>query len=721
MERLERIASSSPVLGRFARLAATITGAAAVRITLGPEHGSSSAGYGREGDTNLELWFAVPILGEDGSELGCLTVLGDLPAPLSVDRASLQDVAALVAHGLEADRRCAGLERSALVSARADRMLHLVAEAGSYMDALKSMLRELCQHHGAVVGRIWRLSVATGVMDEISRYNDDKLDLSSYYRQPPTVPITTSTSITAQAILTNEPLAVTYSAVVDRERYSLINAAIASGLKCQVSYPIWLQDERFGISFAFQTERTDLDAILADIASLANTIRPALFRKVTDERIRYMAHHDDLTQLANRIVFQERMANAVAAARLGGHGMALLFLDLDGFKPVNDLHGHEVGDRLLVAVAARLRESVQEGDTVARMGGDEFAVLQTLGSQPDAAIVLAERLLDRIGQPYKLNGLTLAIGVSIGIAAFPGDGDSPDELLRNADMALYRAKEGGRHTFRVFEPTMVERQLIQQDLREAIAQQHFALAYQPICDAATLRTVGYEAVLRWDHGTRGLIPPDHFIPIAECTGLILPLGRWALEAACCEAVSWAEPMRLSVNLSPLQFREPHLAAVIADVLARTGFPPDRLDLEVTEGVLLDTSGIVLRTMQALRRQGVGLTLDDFGTMYACLSYLRRFPFDRIKIAKTFIQAMATDKSTLAVVEAIISLSQRLQLSVVAEGLETDEQLDILRRFGCRLVQGYRMGSPTSGKDIAASRQRRPEARHVRKVMALSRA
>ncbi len=695
------------VLQRFARLAAVMADAPAAALNLEGAHGAARVEFGMEhpGPAPLRRWATIVLHGPDRERLGSLDVLRSAAhaEPTPNQLAALRDLAAVIVCGVALERRTIGLVQAASRAGRADRMLRLVTDAVSCADALTNVLQELCLHHGAIVGRIWRLDPSDGAMYEVSRFNDDALDAGSYYRRSRTVPITSTNTFTAEAIGSNQPRAVTYSRIADPERYALLSYAVAAGLICQVSYPVWVQEERFGIALAFNTERTDLMEIVADIAALANTIRPALFRKVTEERIRYIAHHDSITQLANRLVFQERMSEAVTAAARGEHGLALLYLDLDGFKHVNDMRGHEVGDKLLASVAARLRENVREGDTVARIGGDEFAVVQPLGGQPDAATKLAKRLLDQIGQPYEIDGQRSMIGVSIGIAIYPASGDNPDQLLRNADTALYRAKEAGRHTFRLFEPAMdvrqQERRLIERDLADAITQHRLALAYQPICDATTLEVLGYEALLRWDHPTRGPMQPDHFVPLAEESGLILPLGQWALEAACTEAATWDQPLRLSVNLSPMQFRQTDLPELVADVLARTGFPAARLNLEVTEGLLLDNTDLVVRTMQALKQQGIGLTLDDFGTAYASMSYLRRFPFDRIKIDKSFVQAMCEDDSTLAIIQAILSLSVRLRLSVVAEGVESDAQLDMLRRLGCHLVQGFHTGSPATGAEV----------------------
>lgn len=723
------------VLERLVRLAARVTGAAAAVFArpagtasafgLSPPQAEAAAGFdaalphgtgltilpdlrrdGRfaghplvVGPPHLRFLAHLPLFPATGERLGFLCVLDPAPrAQLAeTQREALGDVAGLIATACEREQRLARLAHATAHALRADRMLHLVAEAGTCAEALTSLLHELCRHHGATVGRIWQLTQPDERMLEVSRFNGDGLDEHSYYRQPPTAPVTRSNSITAWAIRRNEPHAVIYSQVEHPERFVLRAAAVASGLASQVSYPIWVQEQRFGVALAFSTERPDLDEIVADIASLANTIRPALFRKVTEERIRFVAHHDDLTQLANRLTFQERLNSAIAAAEGKEPGLALLYLDLDGFKLINDTRGHEAGDKLLAAVAGRLRDNCRACDTTARIGGDEFAIIQPVGSQPAAATALAQRLLHALQQPFDIGEQRLMVGLSIGIAIHPTGGETPDQLLRNADTALYRAKDSGRNAFRLFEPSMearqLERTLMERDLGDAVDQRHFTLAYQPICDAASLRVRGFEALLRWNHPVRGQLLPGHFVSLAEANGLIVPLGQWALEAACVEAAGWEPPVCLSVNVSPLQFRQPDLAQQVARALKRAGLPGERLDIEVTEGLLLSNSGMVLRTMRALKDQGVRLTLDDFGTAYAGLSTLRRFPFDRIKIDKSFVQEMGHDDSSLAIVEAVLLLGARLRLAVVAEGVETEAQLDALRRLGCNLVQGYLTGRP----------------------------
>jgi diguanylate cyclase (GGDEF)-like protein len=435
-------------------------------------------------------------------------------------------------------------------------------------------------------------------------------------------------------------------------------------------------------------------------------------RRNAENRIKHIAQHDELTGLLNRAAFQEGLRHAVDGAGGVVSSFALLCLDLDRFKLVNDTRGHQFGDRLLAEAGQRMRAVTQDGDLVARMGGDEFAIIQQLAGQAEAAQLLAQRLVEAVSQPYVIDGQQSIIGVSIGIALYSQHGDKPDQLMRSADTALYRAKESGRNTHCSFEPAMdmryQERSLIEHDLRGAIAAGQFEMVYQPVYDIVTGELTTFEALLRWNHPTRGQIPPGHFIPVAEMSGLIVPIGRWALETACAEAAIWNDqapraqtPLRIAVNLSPVQFREPDLPDIIADILRRTKISGAQLDLEVTEGLLLDDGHQVLQTIEALKRQGIRITLDDFGSAYASLSYLCRFPFERIKLDRSFVSKIVEDPQAEAVVEAILILSRKLHVEVVAEGVETMAQLDILRRLHCRQVQGFLTGRPMASAAVRA--------------------
>jgi len=420
-------------------------------------------------------------------------------------------------------------------------------------------------------------------------------------------------------------------------------------------------------------------------------------RKRAEACVVHMAHHDALTNLPNRVLFRQRLNEALARMRREGHGLAILCLDLDRFKCVNDTLGHPVGDALLREVAERLLRCVRETDTVARLGGDEFAIVQDAAKTPEEASLLATRLLEVIGKPYHLQGHEVVANVSVGIALAPNDGEDPDDLLKNADMALYRAKGDGRATYRFFEPEMdarlQARRLLEVDLRAALQRRQFELHYQPQMDLRTGRALGFEALIRWNHPERGTISPLDFIPLAEEIGLISSIGDWVLRQACAEAATWPENMAVAVNLSPAQFANKNLAQSIILALASAGLEPDRLELEVTESVLLQESDNTLGTLHQLRALGVRVAMDDFGTGYSSLSYLRRFPFDKIKIDRSFVNDMTGDSDCAAIVRTVAGLAEGLHMTTTAEGVETQDQLEQLRAQGYSEGQGYLFSRP----------------------------
>ena len=418
-----------------------------------------------------------------------------------------------------------------------------------------------------------------------------------------------------------------------------------------------------------------------------------------ERRIAHMAHHDALTGLPNRVLFHERLAALVAERAPAG----LLCLDLDHFKLVNDTLGHPAGDALLRQVAERLRACLGGDGLVARLGGDEFAVLHR--AERPALVALADRIIAALCRPFALDGQDVTVGVSIGIALAPEHGDDPDGLLRKADTALYAAKADGRRTRRLFEPAMdaalQARRALERDLRAAIAAEALEVHYQPLVDARTLAVTGCEALLRWRHPERGFVSPADFIPVAEETGLIASLGEWVLARACREAAGWPRPVRVAVNLSPVQFRAPDLVGTVARALAESGLDPARLELEITEQVMLEESAANIAVLHRLRGLGVRIAIDDFGTGYASLSYLRAFPFDKIKIDRSFTAALGQEAAALAVVQAVIGLGASLGTTTVAEGVETEAQLAVLRRSGCDEVQGFLFSRPVPAADLRA--------------------
>jgi diguanylate cyclase (GGDEF)-like protein len=426
-------------------------------------------------------------------------------------------------------------------------------------------------------------------------------------------------------------------------------------------------------------------------------------RRRAEQIIAHMAHHDSLTDLPNRVLFQERLAQMLSRDRAGGR-VAVFYLDLDNFKAVNDTLGHQFGDELLKLVAQRLRACVDETITVARVGGDEFAVILPYLTALGDAEELARNICQAIREPYDLFRHRVVTETSIGIAVAPDNGSQPDELLKNADMALYRAKADGRGTYRFFEAemdaTVKARRRLENALREALMEGQFTLHYQPILNLDENRIPCCEALIRWNHPERGMVPPGEFIPVAEEIGLIVPIGEWVLRQACSDAATWPNDTKVAVNLSPLQMLSANLVPMVIGALAAAGLPACRLELEITESVLMQNTEATVAALHQLRSLGVKISMDDFGTGFSSLSYLRRFPFDKLKIDRCFISDLSKhDQSGLAIVRSVAALAKNLGMITTAEGVETAEQLELVRMIGCTEVQGFFFGRPQPLKDI----------------------
>jgi diguanylate cyclase (GGDEF)-like protein/PAS domain S-box-containing protein len=446
------------------------------------------------------------------------------------------------------------------------------------------------------------------------------------------------------------------------------------------------------------------DGTLIDLAIYSRQLvygdRPAILlalmdtteRKRAEARLTFMAQHDGLTGLPNRDLLRQQMDDILLRTRRSAEQVAVLVLGLDHFKAVNDTLGHGIGDKLLRAVGKRLRSMLRDDDALARLNSDEFAIVQSGVTRPEDAAFLARRLLDAIGDPYILDGHSVVIGASIGIAMAPGDGDESEKVLKNADLALSRAKNDSRGTFSFFETGMdaraQTRRKIETELRAAVQGDALRPHYQPLVDLASGRITGFEALVRWPHPERGMISPAEFIPVAEETGLINAVGGLMLRRACNDAAQWPDDVHVAVNLSPLQFRLGNLLSLVTETLEQSGLPANRLELEITETLLLEKSSEVLATLHALRALGVRISMDDFGTGYSSLSYLRSFPFDKIKIDQSFVRDLAANRDAQAIVRSIISLGKGLGVTITAEGVETEAEVNCLRNEGCHEGQGF---------------------------------
>ena len=433
-----------------------------------------------------------------------------------------------------------------------------------------------------------------------------------------------------------------------------------------------------------------------DLAILA--VRDLSERKEAENRIRFLAHHDALTGLANRAFFGLRIDDEIAKAKRAGKLLAFHYIDLDRFKEINDTLGHAVGDRVLVETARRLENLGGSGAIVARLGGDEFVVIQVDVERPDDAAAFAEKICTRLALPIAVSGgPPIPMTASVGVAVFPADGEDAEALAHSADVALYRAKEAGRATYRAFEGGMAQqlrdRRELQHDLQRAVVNGDLGIVYQPQVQVSDGEILGFEALVRWAHPERGGISPAVFIPLAERSGSILQIGEWVLRSACTEACRWARPVSVAVNLSPVQIVQGDLPALVANILLETGLAPNRLELEVTESVLIKDMDRALHVLRRLKLLGIRIAMDDFGTGYSSLNYLQSFPFDKLKIDRSFVQNVDQNAHSRAIVRAVVGLGRALGLPVVAEGVETETQLDVVRQETCEIVQGYLTGPP----------------------------
>jgi diguanylate cyclase (GGDEF)-like protein/PAS domain S-box-containing protein len=486
-------------------------------------------------------------------------------------------------------------------------------------------------------------------------------------------------------------------------------AAMAAGLHCAFAFPIMVSGEFYGVIELFAREVRQRDEDVVKIATqISSQIGQFIARKEAESHLTFFANHDTLTRLPNRVMFNERLTQAIARAQRLASMAAVLFIDLDRFKIINDTLGHDAGDELLKQLAARLRECLREGDTIGRQGGDEFVVLVEGVSDPAQVAGVGQKILDTVARPYLIRGHEFHVTASIGISIYPEDGHDQQTLLKNADIAMYRAKEQGKNNHKFYSAQInshsYERLALETSLRRAVERDEFLLHYQPKVDMRSGRITGVEALIRWQHPELGMVPPGEFIPIAEETGLIGPIGEWVLRTACTEARGWVasglSPITIAVNLSARQFSSDELAIAILRVLRDTGLDPRLLELELTESTVMHNAERATEILQQLKRLGVRVAIDDFGTGYSSLSYLKRFPISSVKIDRSFVLDLPDDKDDAAITQAVIAMAHSLRLRVVAEGVETPEQFRFLEEHHCDEMQGNYFSKPVDALSIA---------------------
>src|SRR6266853_1414034 len=557
-------------------------------------------------------------------------------------------------------------------------------------------------------GSHWSLDKDGALLQCTASWGENAPAIAEFLALTKKMSVPSGVDLPGRAWAGHEPLVLTD--VGSEQGFSRTTAALQAGLHGALALPIVAAGRNFGVIelFSAGTIQPD-DALMQLLKSLSSQIGQSFQRRLAEDQLRFIATHDSLTDLPNRSLFNERLRHALHQGTRYTRGIAVMFIDMDRFKVVNDSLGHSAGDRLLQDSAKRLAECLRESDTVARLGGDEFVVMIENFTAPKDAIAVAQKVLASLARPFFVDGQEFLMSASIGISTFPDDGKDSETLLKNADIAMYRAKDQGRNNYQFYSAQMnkhtFERLAMESSLRRAIERDEFLLYYQPKLDLRTGAIAGVEALIRWKHPDWGMVSPAQFIPLAEETGLIVQIGEWVLKTACDQSRMWREqgipPMRVAVNLSARQFTQKTLVSDVARTIAQSGLTPDCLELEITESLVMHNPEGAAETLHKLRAMGISLSIDDFGTGYSSLAYLKRFPLDCIKIDRSFIKDIPTEADDMAITKGVIALGHSLRLKVVAEGVETVEQRDFLRSNDCDEMQGFLFSKPLPAEEVTA--------------------
>jgi diguanylate cyclase (GGDEF)-like protein/PAS domain S-box-containing protein len=588
------------------------------------------------------------------------------------------------------------------------RVTQLVAGAADPNEIVPGIIEAICSGLTFDCGAHWNLDKDGALLQCTASWGENAPAIAEFLALTKKMSVPSGVDLPGRAWAGHEPLILTD--LGSEQGFSRTAAALQAGLHGGLAFPIVGAGRIFGVIELFSAGTVQPDeALMQLLKSLSAQIGQSFQRKVAEDQLRFIATHDSLTDLPNRSLFNERLRHALHQGTRYSRGIAVMFIDMDRFKVVNDSLGHSAGDRLLQDSANRLAECLRESDTVARLGGDEFVVMIENFTAPKDAIAVAQKVLVSLARPFFVDGQEFLMSASIGISTFPDDGKDAETLLKNADIAMYRAKDQGRNNYQFYSAQMnkhtFERLAMESSLRRAVERNEFLLHYQPKLDLRTGAIAGVEALVRWQHPDWGMVSPAQFIPLAEETGLIVQIGEWVLKAACEQNKRWRDqgipPLRVAVNLSARQFAQKTLLSDIAKTIAQSGLTPDCLELEITESLVMTNPEHATETLQKLKAMGISLSIDDFGTGYSSLAYLKRFPIDCVKIDRSFIKDIPTEADDMAITKGVIALGHSLRLKVVAEGVETVEQQDFLRSNSCDEMQGYLFSKPLPAEEMTA--------------------